>query len=364
MTRHLSSAVTGASADGTLPNDPAILAAAATGIVTFIEQAGGDVDSIFGNSGLSPEMAGAVTLKLKLSDFCELFEQASRLTKMDNFGLWFGNQFQPRDLGLWGYATVSCPTLGSALETMVGLFGYHQEQSGMAFRRDPNGLFRIEYQIEAPDIFNRRQDAELSLGMFLNVFREACGQAWTPDEVHFEHPRPNDRDEHERAFGAPVYFSQSTNALLFSEDVLRRPMPNRDTTLMALMQNCLKQLSNRTRKPVDLFDRVSNSIRAGLSAGYPSLEMVALELHVSPGAIQRELGQQNTTFKDLVELLRRELAMVYLQQRHLPMSEISFLLGYSELSAFSRAVRRWTGASPSAVRSGLLGSPDRDTAFD
>lgn len=364
MRRHLSSAVTGAPADGVSPNDPAILAAAATGIVTFIEQAGGDVDSIFGNSGLSPEMAGAVTLKLKLSDFCELFEQASHHTKMDNFGLWFGNQFQPRDLGLWGYATVSCPTLGSALETMVGLFGYHQEQSGMAFRRDPNGLFRIEYQIEAPDIFNRRQDAELSLGMFLNVFREACGQAWTPDEVHFEHPRPNDRDEHERAFGAPVYFSQSTNALLFSEDVLSRPMPSRDTTLMALMQNCLKQLSNRTRKPVDLFDRVSNSIRAGLSAGYPSLEKVAVELHVSPGAIQRELSQQNTTFKDLVEILRRELAMVYLQQRHLPMSEISFLLGYSELSAFSRAVRRWTGASPSAVRNRLLGSPDRDTVFD
>jgi AraC-like DNA-binding protein len=125
---------------------------------------------------------------------------------------------------------------------------------------------------------------------------------------------------------------------------------------MALMQNCLKQLSTRTQKPVDLFDRVSNSIRAGISAGYPSLEMVAGELHVSPAAIQRELAQQNTTFKDLVEMLRRELAMTYLRQRHLPISEISFLLGYSELSAFSRAVRRWTGASPSAVRATLLRS--------
>ncbi|MCB1471573.1 MAG: AraC family transcriptional regulator [Rhodobiaceae bacterium] len=334
--------------------EPAILAAAATGIVTFIERHGGDIDSIFGNSGISPEMAGETTLKLRLSDFCTLFEQASKRTRFDNFGLWFGNQFQPRDLGLWGYAAVSSPTLGSALENLVGLFGYHQEQSSMRLGRAKNGLMALQYRIEAPDIMQRRQDAELSLGMFLNVMREALGSGWTPEEVHLEHARPVDCDEHERAFGAPVYFAQPYNALLFRSELLQRPMPHGDPKLMALMRICLQQLGERKDRPAELSDRVRAAVRARLPEGYPSLESVADELRMSTGAIQRGLAQQGTSFKDIVERTRREMALTYLGQRHLPISEISFLLGYSELSAFSRAVRRWSGTSPSTLRDTLL----------
>jgi len=341
-----------ASASGKAP-EPAVLAAAATGIVDYIERLGGDIDTIFGNSGISPDMAGSTTLKLRLADFCCLFEQAARRTGCENFGLWFGNQFKPRDLGLWGYAAISAPTLGSALETLVGLFGYHQEQSSMALSRESNGLMRLQYQIEVPDILDRRQDAELSLGMFLNVIREACGAAWTPEEVHFEHPRTMDFGDHVRAFGAPVYFSQPSNALLFRPDILDRAMPAHDLKLMALMQNCLEQLSHLDRGPVTMIDRVRSTVRSRLASGYPSLGSVARDLHVSPSAIQRDLAQGGTSFKDLVETTRRELAMRYLAQRHLPISEISFLLGYSELSAFSRAVRRWAGAAPTKVRETL-----------
>src|SRR5215510_12321282 len=78
----------------------AILASAATGIVGHIEKLHGDIDSIFGNSGIAPEMAGMPTLQLRLSSFITLFEEAARRTQQDNFGLWFGNQFMPRDLGL------------------------------------------------------------------------------------------------------------------------------------------------------------------------------------------------------------------------------------------------------------------------
>ncbi len=333
--------------------EPAILASAATGIVDYIERLGGDIDTIFGNSGISPDMAGSTTLKLRLADFCTLFEQAAQRTGFENFGLWFGNQFQPRDLGLWGYAAISAPTLGSALETLVGLFGYHQEQSSMVLAQETSGLVQLEYQIEVPDIIDRRQDAELSLGMFLNVIRETCGSSWTPEEVHFEHPRTMDSYDHVRAFGAPVYFSQPTNALLFRSEILNRRMPAHDLKLMALMQNCLEQLSHLDRGPVKMIDRVRSTVRSRLAAGYPSLESVARDMHVSPGAIQRDLAQGGTSFKELVETTRRELAMRYLGQRHLPVSEISFLLGYSELSAFSRAVRRWTGTSPTKVRETL-----------
>lgn len=73
-------------------------------------------------------------------------------------------------------------------------------------------------------------------------------------------------------------------------------------------------------------------------------------IKASPAAIQRELARDNLNYKDLVEDTRRDLALVYVRQRELPFSEIAFLLGYSELSAFSRAFHRWTGTSPRTYR--------------
>jgi len=336
-------------------SEPAIIAAAATGIVDYIDGLRGDIDTIFGNSGIAPEMAGSTTLKLRLSDFCTLFEEASKRTGYDNFGLWFGNQFKPRDLGLWGYAAVSAPTLGAALENLIGLFRYHQESSTMHFVHGNDGFVRIEYQIQAPEILERRQDAELSLGMFLNVVRECCGANWSPDEVHFEHPRPPDFQDHERAFGAPVYFAQPTNALLFKPHILDRRMPACDLTLMTMMRTCLEQLAQIDDAPRSLFDSIRTTIRTRLPQGCPTFETVSEDLRVTPAAMHRALALEGVQFKDLIDATRRDLAVSYLRQHHLPISEIALLLGYSELSAFSRAVRRWTGVSPTQVRLKLTG---------
>ncbi len=329
---------------------PAILASAATGIVDHIERLHGDIDSIFGNAGIAPEMAGRPTLQLRLGAFITLFEEAARRTGQDNFGLWHGNQFMPRDLGLWGYAAISSPTMGSALETLVNLFRYQQGSSFLRCVRRKDGLLRLEYQIVAPDIVARRQDAELSLGMFLNVIRECCGPKWAPEEVHFEHPRPQAWKEHESAFDAPVYFSQPTNALVFRTDILGRSMPARDLQLLAVMQTCMEQLGPSSPAANELFDRICAAIRMRLPTGYPTLEQIAHDLRISPGAVQRELADRNVTYKDAVETTRRNLAEMYLQQRQLPLTEIALLLGYSELSAFSRAFTRWTGTSPRHYR--------------
>jgi len=335
---------------------PAIIASAATGIVEFIERYGGDIDSIFGNAGITPDMAGSPTLKLELKSYCQLFEVASIVTKCGNFGLWFGNQFQPRDLGLWGYSAISAPTLGAALRNLVEFFRYHQEASWMSLKRVENGLMRLEYQIAAPDIIDRRQDAELSLGMFLNVFRDCLGQQWVPEEVHFEHPRPLESDEHQKAFGAPVYFSLPHNALLFRPEIMSEQMPYSDAKLMGVMQMCLKRLSNEENRCASIIDRVKAVIRAKLPNGHPTLGDVADTLRIGPSVIQSKLAAEGLMYKELVELVRRELAMAYIKQRHLPFSEIALLLGYSELSAFSRAVHRWTGQSPRACRDGEISS--------
>ncbi len=349
------SMVTGVGASIGRDADPSVLASAATGIVKFIERQRGDVDRIFGNAGISPEMAGSPTLQLSLSSYCRLFEESARITRNDNFGLWFGNSFDPRDLGLWGYASLSAPTLGVALETLVDLFPLHQQSSSMAIKTSsPDGLVRLEYRIDAPQIIERRQDAELSLGMFLNLIREAMGQSWAPEEVHFEHPKPEGWREHERAFAAPAFFSQPTNAIIFRPQILKHVMPAADPRLMSAMKLCLERLSERTDVRFSITDRVSSAVRAKLPEGFPQIEAIAAELRLPLSTIQRELHYDGLSYSTLVENTRRDLALSYVRQRQLSFSEIAFLVGYSELSAFSRAVRRWTGLSPRALRAEVL----------
>jgi len=94
---------------------PGVLAPAATGVARFIERFGGDADRIFGRVGIAPEMIDNPIQSLSLGAFCGLFEEAARVTQHDNFGLWFGHQFKPRDLGMWGYMAVCSPTVGSAM---------------------------------------------------------------------------------------------------------------------------------------------------------------------------------------------------------------------------------------------------------
>jgi AraC-like DNA-binding protein len=333
---------------------PGVIAASATGVVAWIERLHGDVDHIFGQAGIAPEMAGSPTLVLDLKSFCRLFEECARSTQSDNFGLWFGVKFEPRDLGLWGYAALSAPTVGAALATLVDLFPLHQQSSIMRLRHDGNGLVRFEYRIEAPAIVERRQDAELTLGQIVSFVRTSLGARWAPDEVHFEHARPEGWREHEQAFGAPVYFSRPSNALLFNANVLGVTMPTHDPRLMVAMRHCLEQIGGRPDLRARISDQVRAAVRARLAEGVPSLDDIAAELRLAPSHIQRELHYDGLTFTGLIEAARRDLALTYLRQRQLSLSEIAFLLGYSELSAFSRAVRRWTGSSPRHVRADLL----------
>jgi AraC-like DNA-binding protein len=330
---------------------PGILASAATGLPQHVARFGGDIDRICGAVAVDPATVGQPTLSLDLQSFCALFEESAKQTQNANFGLWFGHGFKPRDLGLIGYAAVSSPTVGAALENFIALFAYHQQSTHMALADAGNGLIRLEYRIDVADIVARRQDAELSLGMFLNIMREALGPSWSPQEVHFEHPKPEAWHEHESAFDAPVYFAQTVNALVFPRTLFARPMPAPDLKLLSIARMCLMSVGARPVARMTMAGRVRATVRARLCSGYPALEEIASALRATPAAIQRELTRENRSYKDLVEEVRRELAHHYLREQQLPLSEIAFLLGYSELSAFSRAFHRWEGISPREFRS-------------
>lgn len=321
-----------------------VLSAAAAGLGDFIGRCGGDIDHIFGVSGIDPELLDSPTLSLGLVNYCRVMEEAARASGEDNFGLYYGRQFKPQALGLIGYIGLCSPTLEQALCNVVKAFPCHQHDT-LARLVDQGECWRLDYQVRHGAILARRQDAELTLGMFLNLIRYVLGAQWAAREVQFEHPRPEGWHEHCKVFDAPVYFEQPFNSLLIPKRDLNRCMPDSDPLLLAVMEDAIRRLNDGTAHQ-SLVDQTRNQIHLLLAQGTLSLERVADNMGLAPWSLQRRLREKGASFTQMIDTVRRELAEYLLPQRQLPLSDIALQLGYSELSAFSRAFQRWYGMSP------------------
>lgn len=329
---------------GTSMCNQGVLSAAASGLSDFISSKGADVDRVFGISGINPELLASPTLSLQLPNYCHVLEQAAELSGCDNFGLHYGQQFQPKSLGLIGYIGLCSATLESALVNMTNHFYLHQKDT-LNRMVDLGDCWRLDYQVHHGAILTRRQDAELTLGMFMNVIRGVLGGHYSPREIHFEHTRPEFWHEHSKLFNAPVYFDQPFNSILLSKKDLQHPMPNHDPLLLTVILDTLRLLNTHVHRQ-SLTDQVRSHIQIELNTGEPNLEKIAHDLDLSSCALTRRLKLEGLTFSSLVDKVRCELAEHYMKQKNIPISEMAFLLGYSEVSAFSRAFKRWFGVNP------------------
>jgi AraC-like DNA-binding protein len=310
----------------------------------------GDPDRILGRASIRREDLASPFNELMLSDFCKLFEEAARQTQNDKFGLSFGATFKPKHLGAIGYAAISSPTLAAAIRNVEVYFPAHQGQSSFGMIKEDSDVFWLSYRIFDERIQARRQDAELSMGMFLNIFREALGPDWAPLEVRFEHDAPENAYAHEKVFGAPVVFGRRTNAFAFRRRDLDARMPGQDPYLYSIIEPFLKSRCEIHKNPEDFAKIVRNQIKMQLGAVAPTIGEIARTFGVSDSSLQRQLREHGVTFQELVNAARKELALHYLADHSVPLTEIAHCLGYSELSAFSRAFRGWTGMSPQRYR--------------
>lgn len=321
-----------------------VLSAAATGLSDFILKQGADVEHVFHISDINTQLLESPTLSLQLPNYCQVLENAATLSGCDNFGLYYGQQFQPKALGLIGYIALCSPTLEHALKNMASHFHLHQKDTFTRLIETPDH-WRLDYQIQHGAILTRRQDSELTMGMFMNIIRSVLGQNYAPRAIHFEHTRPTDYQEHRKVFNAPVYFDQPYNSILLAKTDMQTAMPDQDPILLTVIQDTLRLLNTQSHQQ-KFIDQVRSLIHLSFNHGEPNLECIAHQLNMSNTCLTRKLKSQGTTFSTLVDHVRCEIAEYYMKQQLISISEMAFLLGYSEVSAFSRAFKRWFGITP------------------
>ncbi|WAS91368.1 AraC family transcriptional regulator [Nannocystis punicea] len=195
-----------------------------------------------------------------------------------------------------------------------------------------------------------RHLSQFLLAVWTTKLRRATGRPELLTEVRLRDAAPRDATPLERSFAAPLRFDAEEDALVFPRGVLELPVRGADP---GLARTLLPQLEHevRSRGGEGAFvAELRARVQALLGGGDALAESVARALGTSERTMQRRLREAGTSFRDVVDEVRREAALAQLGRRDATVTDIAFMLGFSDLSAFSRAFRRWTGASPSEYR--------------
>ena len=221
--------------------------------------------------------------------------------------------------------------------------------SWMSYRRGSSGYALTIEQALEPDLRPTPEAMDAALMTFLLMCRAIAGETFAPLHVQVARPAPNDVERFETAFGAPVRFGQLVDGMTVGHADVERELPyrNRNLALAAeeVLEHYLAQVEER-----GVASRVRVAVAEALPSGEVSQERIAHLLHLSVRTLQRRLRDEGTTFRDVLEETRRDLALRYVGAGVMTLGEITFMLGFSEPSNLTRAFRRWTGYSPRAWR--------------
>ncbi|UVE16428.1 AraC family transcriptional regulator [Pseudomonas sp. LS44] len=267
------------------------------------------------------------------------------------FGLHAAHFVQPGSWSVLGYITMNCATLGEAMSRIVP---YEKLVGDM-------GVSRIEAQADHVRLIwtCRHQPGEIRRHMVENVLsswllyaRWIADMHGSPQEVWFEHAQPTGAEvaEYQAVFGCPVKFSQESNALLVPLEYLNLPLRQADANLLRTLEEHALTLMAGLDSNEPLPQRVKNALRLLLKEGLPRKERLAERFNMTVRTLQRHLQLAGTSYQEILDELRQELAEHYLIRSELAVQDIAQYLGFTESRSFHRSFKSWTGMTPGEFR--------------
>jgi AraC-like DNA-binding protein len=315
---------------------------------------GGNPQRLLRESGIDPRTETDPDSYVSFSALCDLLERTAAATGCETFGLRLSEAQGIGSLGPLGFAMQNCATLGEALAEWRQFQSVHM-QGAHGELRQAGSLLRWVYQVDEPGQLGTRQKVAQALGLACNILRGLLGPAWTPGGVHFTQGTPTDPGYFHRVFRAPVHFGQEADFIALPADLMQRPIERSNPELRRLLDRYLLEMKAGVSESREA--QVRQVVRSCMSRQNCSIEDVATVLSVAPRTLQRQLQSCGTSFSALLEEVRAETARRHLVESQLSLTQLAAILGYSELSAFSRAFHRWHGQSPRQWQRSRSASP-------
>jgi AraC-like DNA-binding protein len=308
-----------------------------------------EADAVLSAAGADPVILNDADARIPHELALRVWREAVRRSGDDAFGIHTAEGIRPGAFDILDYAIRSSATLGEGLARLVRYHGILHDAARVRLQLD-GSYATLTHALPGDGTGLPRHVAEFIIGGWTVVARQATGVDFAPVEVRFRHGAPPDLTELQRLFRAPIRFDDAVNGLVFRRDMLEMPLVKSDPGLCALLERRVAELAERAPESHVLSERVRQLVAKQLSTGVPGAAATARGLAMSPRSLQRHLRSDGTSYRDLVDALRRDLATRYLSERRIAIAEVAFLLGFSEASAFHRAFKRWTGTTPAEYR--------------
>ena len=322
------------------------------GVASMFASQGIDVAQLFQAAGLDMAQLADPDARFNADQVSQLWELAVTASGNLTLGLRPDLPAQHASFDIIGHAMLTCPDLRTGLKNLSLQMALVSDATTFELQPAPQGacwlvLGHLGNRQRLP-----RQRQESSLLTILTLARWVTRRAVPALAAEFVFPDPPDLAPHQHAFACPLRFNQPATRLLLGAADLDARLPSCNPALYALHARVIEQRLARLGV-AGTGHRVREEIRRRLRQGAPRREDVAASLSLSDRTLQRRLAEEQTTFAQILEEQRRELARKYLAEARYPLNEVADLLGFSDQGNLFRACKRWFGVSPSQYRQQL-----------
>jgi AraC-like DNA-binding protein len=317
--------------------------------IARLERAGVPVAPFLKRVGLTPELIADPEARLSVQSQVALLDEAAAALKDDCIGFTLARDFDPRDLGLLYYVMASSQTLGEALRRLARYSKITNEAVVFAYREANSLIVSLSYS-GVPRHSDRHQ-IEFCMFAVVRICRLLTGRHIVPQHVMIAHHRSGDTHDMARFVGTKIQFGTGADEFALNVDTRELPLIHSDNRLNdMLLKYCELALAHRRDDLSQLRTKVENAISSLLPHGRVLVGDIAHPLGMSRRTLERKLSEEGLNFTEVIQQLRRDLAVRYLNERNLHVSKIAWLLGFREVSSFTHAFKRWTGKTPSQMR--------------
>lgn len=325
---------------------PTTIGSYTVAIARALEVSGVDSKRIFSAVGIPLDLSTDPMIRLPVATMTRLFQACVDVTNNPYFGLTVAKHLYLTHLHALGYSLAASGTLMDFCRRLERYFRLVSQVAKVsATQADEQVLLRFEHLVE---LSSETEDA--FFGFLIRTMRLIYKQEFSPLRVEMHRPMPHEGAQpYETLFRSPVAFGKVCGLLVFDKADMVQVLSGSCPELAQVNDNIVISYLARLDKS-DVITGVTQKIIEFLPDGDCTRNKVASALCMSPTKLQLKLSQRGTSFQQLLDDTRKELACSYLSQASRPVTEITFLLGFSDTSNFTRAFKRWTGLSPTDFR--------------
>jgi AraC-like DNA-binding protein len=317
-------------------------------IAATLDDFGLDASRLTAGLGIAGEDLADPGCRVSFRQGREAILRAIKLAKGRALGLETGRREKITSVGLVGYAMMTANTVGDAVKL------------GLDLQKDTGSMLEFDTRVGPDEVAvtaaSRFHDTDIhvflveeAFASFMGIATGLVGEEFRPLRIDLAYPAPVHAEAYKEVFGCPVRFGQMENAFVYDPAWYERPLATADPFTHRQLLEFMAYNRARRREAAEIIESVERVLRQKLNSRN-HISKVARALGMSERTLRRRLAESGVSFQSILDGLRKNRALELLANQNMSVEQIAFAVGFSDPHNFRRAFRRWTGATPGAVR--------------